>query len=230
MLALLRRRADIDSRCALELSADTADRESQLRRIGALCQELSSAFYRERGARVAAKLGARPPPSALSVRHAFKAGALAEFRQDWSTALRLYRVAFDLLSALQQAPQAAGSAAAAAAGGASVGTGAPATTDTSGSDGGSGVGAAATWHVAWERLAAREWLHLKLCTLLLHTCPTAADAAAQLRAHLADTKRPPADWPLIARPAYWGWVVRQYRAFGELLQARGGTGTRSCSE
>lgn len=213
----------------MELAADTAERDPQLRRLGALCQELSAAFYRERGSRVAAKLGARPPPSPASVCHAFKAGALAEFRQDWSTALRLYKVAFDLLQALQQQGGAAAAAAAASlVSGPAAGVGG---SGPYGAGGGAGLHSAAAppaavstlatgWHVAWERLCAREWLHLKLCTLLLHTCPTAADAAAQLRAHLAETKRPPPDWPLIARPAYWGWVVRQYRAFGELLQAR----------
>ena len=76
------------------------------------------------------------------------------------------------------------------------------------------------WHLQWERLCAAEWLHLKLCTLLLHTSPTPLEAAAQLKAHMGSTKRPPPDWPPVARPAYWTWVLRQYRAFGELLQAR----------
>jgi hypothetical protein len=72
------------------------------------------------------------------------------------------------------------------------------------------------WH---ERGAVAEWCHFKIITLLLHTGGP-ADAVAQLHRHLAKCRRPPPGLPAALLPAHWGYVLRQFSVFGELLQAR----------
>ena len=72
------------------------------------------------------------------------------------------------------------------------------------------------WH---ERAAVSEWCHFKLVTLLLHT-GIPSDAVAQLQRHVARHRRPPAGLPAVLLPAHWGYLLRQFSVFGELLQAR----------
>ena len=64
-----------------------------------------------------------------------------------------------------------------------------------------------------------EWCHFKLVTLLLHT-GIPADAVVQLQRHAAKYRRPPAGLPSVLLPAHWGYLLRQFSVFGELLQAR----------
>jgi hypothetical protein len=64
-----------------------------------------------------------------------------------------------------------------------------------------------------------EWCHFKLVTLLLHT-GIPADAVTQLQRHVAKYRRPPAGLPSVLLPSHWGYLLRQFSVFGELLQAR----------
>lgn len=96
-LALLYRRGGLDARSLLSLVTvgDTIQAPS-LHRLCVALQEASLAYYKAEGVRAAAKANLRIATEA-AVRTAFKAAVFAEFRQDWTSALQLYKLAYQLL-------------------------------------------------------------------------------------------------------------------------------------
>ncbi|KAK3279876.1 hypothetical protein CYMTET_12260, partial [Cymbomonas tetramitiformis] len=70
-----------------------------------------------------------------------------------------------------------------------------------------------------ELLAVSEQVHLKLCTLMLHSS-SLPEAVQQCRKHMRLFKRLPAVWPQAAIATHSAWIARQYRTFAELLENR----------
>lgn len=137
----------------------------------------------------------------------------AEFRQDWATALQFYRAAYTAATELPPTPVRACCAACPPAH--SRGLTAPPRCALLCTQ----VTEPRRWQRWHERAAVAEWCHFKIITLLLHTGGP-ADAVAQLHRHMAKHRRPPPGLPPVLLPAHWGYAMRQFSVFGELLQAR----------
>lgn len=86
------KQAGIDRRCLLSLNlADQAG----LIKLGRTLHEQAGLFYLDESRRVLSlHAERRAPPPELNARVSFKAGALAEFRADWSTAVKTYQTAY----------------------------------------------------------------------------------------------------------------------------------------
>ena len=92
-LAVLQRRGGLDAR---SLFSVTPGHAPSLHRLCLALQEASQAYYKAEGVRAATKANLRVA-SETAVRTAFKAAVYAEFRQDWTAALQLYKLAYQLL-------------------------------------------------------------------------------------------------------------------------------------
>lgn len=93
------KQAGIDRRCLLSLClTDMAG----LVKLGRSLHEQAGVFYLDESRRVLSMHAERrAPPPELNARISFKAGALAEFRADWSTAVKTYQTAY---SQVQKVP------------------------------------------------------------------------------------------------------------------------------
>ncbi|KAL0042524.1 hypothetical protein WJX79_002345 [Trebouxia sp. C0005] len=93
------KQAGIDRRCLLSLClTDVAG----LVKLGRSLHEQAGVFYLDESRRILSlHAERRAPPPELSARISFKAGALAEFRADWSTAVKTYQTAY---SQVQKVP------------------------------------------------------------------------------------------------------------------------------
>lgn len=92
--AVIRHVLRVENRAIVTLNTAQGRDWSKAARVA---QELSIRVYEGECERMTslASESACPPP--LRVRYAFKAGAYAEFRQDWTTAVRRYRTAYDAM-------------------------------------------------------------------------------------------------------------------------------------
>ncbi|KAF8729668.1 hypothetical protein HU200_017620 [Digitaria exilis] len=88
----LRKRAEIDSRHMIVLvEQDETEWSRSLSKLKNVFAELCSAFYKEEGRRIKARIEKRNFSSVeLSIRYCFKVAVYAEFRRDWPEALKFY--------------------------------------------------------------------------------------------------------------------------------------------
>ncbi|KAL6911366.1 hypothetical protein ACP4OV_000171 [Aristida adscensionis] len=88
----LRKRAEIDSKNLIVLvEHDETEWNKSLNKLRNVFAELCSAFYKEEGRRVKARIEKRNFGSVeLSVRYCYKVAVYAEFRRDWPEALKFY--------------------------------------------------------------------------------------------------------------------------------------------
>ncbi|TVU28245.1 hypothetical protein EJB05_19755 [Eragrostis curvula] len=88
----LRKRAEIDSKHLVVLvENDETEWNRSLNKLKNVFTELCSAFYKEEGRRIKARIEKRNFASVeLSIRYCFKVAIYAEFRRDWPEALKFY--------------------------------------------------------------------------------------------------------------------------------------------
>eukprot|EP00899_Mesostigma_viride_P009627 jgi/Mesvir1/18666/Mv17165-RA.1 len=222
-VAPLRRRAELEAKFFLTFTR--SEEEASMGRLAKAAYEQAVMAYRERGRLVKARMG-RPGYPQLHVRNGFKAGAFAEFRQDWASAVKYYRMAF---TALQEIAQNVAIAAAGAE------TGPPTTAQQNASSAaGYGAGGLSDQLLtrAVEIRAVGQLINLKLCTLLLHSS-TVTDAIRQFKLHVAAYRKllhgaslgAGGEAPVTLRAGVaeflrCGWLCSQFQIFAELLQTR----------
>ncbi|XP_062222206.1 uncharacterized protein LOC133921381 [Phragmites australis] len=92
VIVALRKRAEIDSKHLVVLvEHDEIERNKSLNKLKNVFAELCSAFYKEEGRRIKARIEKRNFASVeLSIRYCFKVAVYAEFRRDWPEALKFY--------------------------------------------------------------------------------------------------------------------------------------------
>ncbi|KHN38851.1 Trafficking protein particle complex subunit 11 [Glycine soja] len=91
----LRKRAEVDAKHVVVLNPnDTAD----LKQLASTFSELAGTYYREEGRRIKQRIEKKNVSSVeLIVRYCFKVAVYAEFRSDWTEALKFYEEAYHTL-------------------------------------------------------------------------------------------------------------------------------------
>lgn len=92
--AVIRHVLRVENRAIVTLNTAQGRDWSKAARVA---QELSIKVYESECERMTSLASESWCPPPLRVRYAFKAGAYAEFRQDWTTAVRRYRTAYDAM-------------------------------------------------------------------------------------------------------------------------------------
>jgi len=96
--SIIRKLLNIESRSIVTLNTATAQgREHGWNKAMKVAQELAIKMYGEECDRMTAMVDDPGCPAVLRARYAFKAGTYAEFRQDWVTATKRYRTAYEAL-------------------------------------------------------------------------------------------------------------------------------------
>ncbi|QCD82178.1 trafficking protein particle complex subunit 11 [Vigna unguiculata] len=95
----LRKRAEVDAKYVIVLNPnDTANLKVSLHRLASTFSELAVAYYREEGRRIKHRIEKKNANSVeLIVRYCFKVAVYAEFRSDWTEALKFYEEAYHTL-------------------------------------------------------------------------------------------------------------------------------------
>ncbi|KAK7346263.1 hypothetical protein VNO80_20778 [Phaseolus coccineus] len=95
----LRKRAEVDAKYVVVLDPnDTANLKVSLHRLASTFSELAVAYYREEGRRIKQRIEKKTVNSVeLIVRYCFKVAVYAEFRSDWTEALKFYEEAYHTL-------------------------------------------------------------------------------------------------------------------------------------
>ncbi|KAL6519640.1 hypothetical protein OROHE_017330 [Orobanche hederae] len=95
----LRKRAEVDSKNLIVfVPDDPLELKHSLSRLWTAFADLANTYYRDEGRRIKVRLEKKNSSSLeLNVRHCFKVAVYAEFRRDWSEALKLYEDAYHAL-------------------------------------------------------------------------------------------------------------------------------------
>ncbi len=92
--AVIRRVLRVENRAIVTLNT-AHGRDAAWSKAARVAQELAVKNYESECERLTLLASESTCPRGLKVRYAFKAGVYAEFRQDWTTAVRRYRLAYD---------------------------------------------------------------------------------------------------------------------------------------
>ncbi|RDX97602.1 Trafficking protein particle complex subunit 11, partial [Mucuna pruriens] len=91
----LRKRAEVDAKHVVVLKPNDT---SELKQLASTFTELAGAYYREEGRRIKQRIEKKNVGSVeLIVRYCFKVAVYAEFRSDWTEALKFYEEAYHTL-------------------------------------------------------------------------------------------------------------------------------------
>ncbi|KAK7386570.1 hypothetical protein VNO78_26903 [Psophocarpus tetragonolobus] len=94
----LRKRAEVDAKHVVVLNPKASDPKQSLHRLASTFSELAGAYYREEGRRIKQRIEKKNISSVeLIVRYCFKVAVYAEFRSDWTEALKFYEEAYHTL-------------------------------------------------------------------------------------------------------------------------------------
>jgi len=99
--SVIRRVLRVDNRAIITLNT-AFSREVAWNKAARVAQELAVKHYEGECERMTTLAIDPHCPPALKTRYAFKAGAYAEFRQDWANAVRRYRIAYDALPEVRE--------------------------------------------------------------------------------------------------------------------------------
>ncbi|KAJ3696579.1 hypothetical protein LUZ61_000284 [Rhynchospora tenuis] len=99
VMTALRKRAEIDPKHLVEfVQNDATDLRQSLNKLASLFAELCLTYYKEEGRRIRSIIEKKSSPfPELNIRYCFKIAIYAEFRRDWSEALKFYEEAYRVL-------------------------------------------------------------------------------------------------------------------------------------
>ncbi|KAL5063542.1 hypothetical protein RYX36_025279 [Vicia faba] len=95
----LRKRAELEAKYVVILNPNNdSEFQSSLNRLASIFSELSGVYYKEEGKRVKQRIEKKNVSAVeLIVRYCFKVAVYAEFRSDWTEALKFYEEAYHTL-------------------------------------------------------------------------------------------------------------------------------------
>ncbi|WCJ32860.1 hypothetical protein M5689_014257 [Euphorbia peplus] len=95
----LRKRAELDSKYFVIFNpSDSAQFTQSISKLATLFAELANTYYRDEGRRIKTRVDKKSLNSnELNVRYCFKVAVYAEFRRDWTEALKFYEDAYNIL-------------------------------------------------------------------------------------------------------------------------------------